>query len=38
MKEFVEKTKATTIFESKVSLLVFVLATIVSIICVIINH
>lgn len=38
MKEFVEKTKDTTFFESKVSLLVFVFATIVSIIYVIVNH
>ena len=38
MKEFVEKTKITTIFASKVSLLVFVFTTIVSIIYVIINH
>ncbi len=38
MKEFVEKTQVTTIFESKVSLLIFVFTTIVSIIYVIINH
>lgn len=38
MKEFVEKTKVTTICESKVSLLVFVFTTIVSNIYVIINH
>ena len=35
MKEFVEKTKDITIFESKVSLLVFVFTTIVSVIYVI---
>lgn len=38
MKEFVEKAKITKVFVGKVSLLAFVITTIVSIIYVIINH
>lgn len=38
MKEFVEKAKITKVFVGKVSLLVFVFTTIISIIYVIIDH